>query len=125
MLLFTLSDFNLDFLFSFLIFLILWSALVSCQHKLVSLFWRSEGWLLHFSELNKADILKLKFWIKVGSKDTCYTPFHFFQEALFVAFVTLKTVGILFPIDLIQKLYIYLDYIYIIFFVNVWCNLHF
>lgn len=76
--------------------------------------------LFHFAGLNKANILKLRFWIKVVLRDNCYTPFQFFQEALFVAFVILKTVGILFPIDLMQKVCIYLDYIYIMFFVNVW-----
>lgn len=57
-------------------------------------------------------------------RNSGYTPFQLFSRD-FVSFVALKTVGILFAIDLIQKLYIYLDYIYIIFFVNVWCNLHF
>lgn len=70
-------------------------------------------------------MLKLRFWIEVGFRKWLYTFSVIFKRLYFVAFVALKTVGILFPIDLIQKLYIYLDYIYIIFFVNVWFNLHF
>lgn len=91
------------------------------QHKFVSLFLKVKR-LLHFAGLNKAFILKLRFFSLKCVLKTVTIYIFIFKRLYFIAFVALKTVGILFPIDLIQKLYICLDYIYIICFINIWCN---